>query len=130
MSDERRGTGYWSVVMLAACDGSISDSQQDGGGGAGGNVGGGPGGMGGGGGSGSDGGGGGPPGNGPIDLCAGLVQDKQPHPMTALAQPAVGQAVTDAEFNTRIRRITQVAATGGSPALRPLYSTVSAWNAD
>jgi hypothetical protein len=50
--------------------------------------------------------------------------------MTALAKPAVGQTVTDAEFNTRITRITEVPLGGGSPALRPLYSTVSAWNAD
>ena len=29
-------------------------------------------------------------------LCAGLVHDKKPHPMTPLAKPAVGQVVTDA----------------------------------
>jgi hypothetical protein len=50
--------------------------------------------------------------------------------MTALDKPLVGEVVTDAEFGTRIRRITAVAATGGSPALRPLYTTISAWNAD
>jgi hypothetical protein len=76
------------------------------------------------------GGGGGGGGTGPADLCAGLVQDKQPHPMTALPKPEVGKTVTDAEFGTTIRRVSQVAATGGSPAIRPLYSTVSAWNAD
>jgi hypothetical protein len=68
---------------------------------------------------------------GPIDLCMGLLKDKDPHPMTALTQPALGQTVKDAEFGTTIRRITQVdPATPGTPALRPLYSTVSAWNAD
>lgn len=67
----------------------------------------------------------------PVDLCAGLVQDKDPHPMTALAKPAVGEAVTDAEFGTTIRRITGVSAGGGNdPVVKPMYSTISAWNAD
>lgn len=67
---------------------------------------------------------------GRLNLCEGLVQDKQPRPMTALPKPEVGKTVTDAEFGTKIRRITDVTARGGSPAIRPLYSTVSAWNAD
>jgi len=50
--------------------------------------------------------------------------------MTALAKPAVGATVTDAEFGTTIRRISAAAATGSNPAIRPLYSTVAAWNAD
>ena len=66
----------------------------------------------------------------PIDLCDGLVQDKDPHPMTTLAKPAVGAAVTEPQFGTQIRRITGVAAGSDTPALVPLYSTVSAWNAD
>jgi hypothetical protein len=67
----------------------------------------------------------------PIDLCAGLVQDKQAHPMTTLAKPGLGQTVTDAEFGTVMRRITNV-ATGGNqpPVIVPMYSTISAWNAD
>jgi hypothetical protein len=68
------------------------------------------------------------PGN--IDLCKGLITDKANHPMTTVAKPAVGQTVTDVEFGTTIRRITAVQGSGGSPAIRPLYSTVSAWNAD
>jgi hypothetical protein len=67
---------------------------------------------------------------GPIDLCKGLITDKADHPMTAVAKPALGQAVTDVEFGSTIRRITAVQGSGGSPAIRPLYSTVSAWNAD
>jgi hypothetical protein len=67
---------------------------------------------------------------GGANLCAGLVTDKLAHPMTALAQPALYATVTDAEFKTTIRRITQVPATGSDPALRPMYSTVSTWNAD
>jgi hypothetical protein len=62
------------------------------------------------------------------DLCQGLVQDKLPHPMTALARPAVGQSVVDPQFRTSIRRVT--AASGATYAIRPLYSTISAWNAD
>lgn len=77
----------------------------------------------------NDAGGGSPPPPNSTDLCAGLVQDKNAHPMTALAKPAVGKVVTDPQFGTKIRRIT--AASGGSnPAIVPLYSTVSAWNAD
>src|SRR5689334_2034753 len=73
----------------------------------------------------------GPGGGKPIDLCAGLVQDMQAHPMTPLAQPALGQTVTDAEFGTTIRRITKVALGGGSdPVIKPMYTTISAWNAD
>ncbi|WP_437975475.1 hypothetical protein WMF11_47230 [Sorangium sp. So ce295] len=67
----------------------------------------------------------------PIDLCAGLVQDKEARPMTELARPALGEAVTDAEFGTSIRRITAVAQGGGNdPVIKPMYSTISAWNAD
>jgi hypothetical protein len=65
-----------------------------------------------------------------LDLCQGLVQDKQAHPMTTLDKPEVGQTVTDAEFGTRIRRITAVPATGSDPVIKPMYSTIPAWNAD
>ncbi len=61
------------------------------------------------------------------DLCSGLVTDKAAHPMTALAKPAVGQAVTDPQFGTTIRRIS-AAPSGGT--IKPMYSTISAWNAD
>ena len=53
--------------------------------------------------------------------------------MTTLAKPAVGATVTDAEFGTTIRRINTnvgVASTAANSAIVPLYSTVSAWNAD
>jgi hypothetical protein len=63
------------------------------------------------------------------DLCQGLVQDRSPHPQTALAKPAVGQALRDPQFGTTIKRVS--AAAGGTTfAITPLYSTVSAWNAD
>ncbi len=61
------------------------------------------------------------------DLCSGLVTDKVARPMTALAKPAVGQAVTDPQFGTTIRRIS-AAPSGGT--IKPMYSTISAWNAD
>jgi hypothetical protein len=67
----------------------------------------------------------------PIDLCAGLVADKAPHPMTALAKPAIGQTAVDAEFGTTIRRITAVdPSLGANAAIVPMYTTISAWNAD
>lgn len=65
------------------------------------------------------------------DLCRGLVTDRQPHPTTALAKPAVGVAVKDPQFGGTIRRITAVTPLAGSAAaIVPVYSTVSAWNAD
>ncbi len=64
------------------------------------------------------------------DLCTGLVQDKAPHPMTGLGKPAVGQAVVDPQFGTILKRITAVGAGTGDAAIVPMYSTVSAWNAD
>ena len=64
------------------------------------------------------------------DLCQGLVQDKTAHPMTALAKPALGQTVTDPQFATTIRRITAVTVSGSNPVIKPMYSTISAWNAD
>ena len=66
------------------------------------------------------------------DLCAGLVQDKLPHPMTPLARPAPGEPVIDPQFGTRIVRITDVAAQLRNPAgvAKPAYSTIPAWNAD
>lgn len=67
----------------------------------------------------------------PQDLCAGLVQDQDAHAMTPLAKPAVGQSAKDAEFGTTIRRITEVSAgSGNDPVIKPMYSTISAWNAD
>jgi hypothetical protein len=63
-----------------------------------------------------------------VDLCAGLVTDREPHPMTALAKPPLGATVVDPQFGTTLRRITAVA--GANQAIRPLYTTISAWNAD
>ena len=76
------------------------------------------------------GGGGGSATVGTIDLCAGMVTDKDPRPMTALAKPALGGTVIDAEFGTTLRRITAVAGSGANAAIVPMYTTISAWNAD
>jgi hypothetical protein len=65
----------------------------------------------------------------PFDLCVGLVQDKQPRAMAPLGKPALGVAA-DSGFGARLRRITDGAVTGATPATVPLYSTVPAWNAD
>ena len=67
----------------------------------------------------------------PADLCQGLVTDKLAHPMTTLAKPALGQAVRDPQLSGILRRITAAGPVSGSDAaVVPLYSTVSAWNAD
>jgi hypothetical protein len=59
-----------------------------------------------------------------------MIKDKDPHPMTALAKPALGATVVDAEFGTKIRRITAVAGSGADAGIVPMYTTISAWNAD
>ncbi len=66
-----------------------------------------------------------------VDLCAGLVEDKAAHPMTPLPPLARGESVVDPQFGTRIRRITAVPRSEGENAvIKPVYSTVQAWNAD
>src|SRR5712691_9831439 len=63
--------------------------------------------------------------------CSGLVQDRAPHPMTALSPPSLGRSTVDPEFRTVIKRITAVAVSEGENAvITPVYSTVQAWNAD
>jgi hypothetical protein len=114
-------------ALAAACGGPGAPSGT-GGGGSGGSPGGGSGGHGTGGidaGSGTDG-----PTTGGVDLCAGLIADLEPHAMTALAKPALGATATDAQFGTKLRRITAVAGSGADAFIVPLYTTISAWNAD
>jgi hypothetical protein len=124
----------FGAFAVAACGGTIS-GQKTGAGGAAGTTGSGNAGTTGLGGMSMVGGASGGPGNmgfpaGPLDLCQGLIQDKAAHPMTTVAKPALGAAITEPQFNTTIRRITAVTGTSNTPALRPLYSTVAAWNAD
>jgi hypothetical protein len=133
------GLGGGLMLIVAACSGTPNSLNGSSGGAGGGGVG--TGGSAGGGGDVSVGGqsgggsssvhtGGSSTVGSTVNLCAGLVQDKAAHPMTALAKPALGAAVTDAEFQTTIRRITAVSGGSGDPAIVPMYSTISAWNAD
>lgn len=66
------------------------------------------------------------------DLAQGLVFDRAPHAMTALAKPGHLQAVVDPQFHTVLRRISDVeaAASGNNAIIKPMYSTMPAWNAD
>jgi hypothetical protein len=125
------------TTLLAACSGSAGTAASGGHYGVGGSVTGGQGGSATGGQGGSAAGGqggsvaGGQGGSGGLpDLCAGMITDKDPHPMTTLAKPAIGATVIDAEFGTTIRRITAVAGSGANAAIVPMYTTISAWNAD
>jgi len=61
------------------------------------------------------------------DPCSGLLTDKANHPMTALAKPALLQAVTDPQFGTTIRRISSTVNNG---IVVPMYSPIPAWNVD
>lgn len=61
------------------------------------------------------------------DPCSGLLTDKANHPMTTLAKPALLQAVVDPQFGTTIRRISNA---GTGHVVKPMYSTIPAWNAD
>lgn len=63
----------------------------------------------------------------PTNLCAGLVTDTVDRPMASRSRPALLQAVTDPEFRTVVRRITNAS---GSGVIKPVYSTIPAWNAD
>ena len=65
-----------------------------------------------------------------VDLCTGLVTDKSPRPKAAVSRPAKGVAFKDAAFGTRVLRITDVRADFGKEIIRPMYSTIPAWNID
>lgn len=66
----------------------------------------------------------------PEDLCAGLVQDKLAHPKPAsLSKPAPRQSYVDPTFGTTVRRISDAAARGAT-VVKPVYSTIQAFNAD
>jgi hypothetical protein len=66
------------------------------------------------------------------DLCAGIgVTGKAKVAYSSLAKPARGAAVTDPDFGTTIRRVTDVAAQWpGATVVVPAYPTIQAWNAD
>jgi hypothetical protein len=65
------------------------------------------------------------------DPCEGRVLDKIRHPMVPLAQPRPGATYRDPAFGTSITRITAADASQGENAvIKPMYSTMPAWNAD
>ena len=62
------------------------------------------------------------------NLREGLrINDLEPRPMQALAKPGYLQTVVDPSFGTTIRRISNV---GDGGVVKPVYSTIQAWNAD
>lgn len=62
------------------------------------------------------------------DLSLGLiVGDLTDHPIQPLAKPGYLQTTIDPSFGTTIRRISD-AGSGG--VIKPMYSTIQAWNAD
>ncbi len=56
-----------------------------------------------------------------------LVTDRENHPMTQVDKPAPGESFVDPQFGTVVTRITE-AATG--EVVKPMYSTIQAWNCD
>ena len=66
------------------------------------------------------------------ELCQGLVTDKSHRPRQALPKPGYLEAFTDPQFGTTIRRISDVekTASGRAAVIKPMYSTVPAWNTD
>lgn len=62
------------------------------------------------------------------DLTQGLdVNDLSPHNMQAISKPAYLESIIDPSFGTTIRRISD-AGIGG--VIKPMYSTIQAWNAN
>ncbi len=70
--------------------------------------------------------------NNAADLCQGAgVMHKKPMTYSALAKPDLYEAVSDPDFGTTIRRITDVATQWpGATVAIPAYPTIPAWNAD
>jgi hypothetical protein len=69
----------------------------------------------------------------PVDLCSGVSvrdNDRGAVSYSPLPKPRKGQAVTDPDFGTTIRRITDVVADWGTQTAVPVYPTIQPWNAD
>ena len=63
-----------------------------------------------------------------VDVATTLVaNDLEPHPMQDVAKPDYLETIVDPSFGTIIRRISN-AGIGG--VIKPMYSTIQAWNAD
>ncbi|WP_276166333.1 hypothetical protein [Zobellia alginiliquefaciens] len=55
------------------------------------------------------------------------ANDLEPHPMQDIARPGYLETIVDPSFGTVIRRISDA---GDGNIIKPMYSTVQAWNAD
>jgi len=63
-----------------------------------------------------------------VDISQGLpVNDLEDHPMQEIAKPAYLDTIIDPSFGTTIRRISDA---GDGNIIKPMYSTIQAWNAD
>ena len=62
-----------------------------------------------------------------LDLCEGLVTDKEPMRVKAVARPPFGKRYRDPAFGTTVIRISN---SSDSEVYKPPYSTIQAWNAD
>ncbi len=63
----------------------------------------------------------------PTELCAGFVTDKKERPVPEMPRPALLAPVVDPAFGSRIIRITD---SKPEEVIKPMYSTIQAWNAD
>jgi hypothetical protein len=65
------------------------------------------------------------------DPCEGRVQDRLVRAIAPVAQPARGDTYQDPAFGTFVTRVTAVSSAEGENAVvKPMYSTMPAWNAD
>lgn len=63
-----------------------------------------------------------------VDISEGLLaNDMDLHPMQDIDKPEYLQTITDPSFGTTIRRISNA---GSGNVIKPMYSTIQAWNAD
>ncbi|WP_405414603.1 hypothetical protein [Maribacter sp. Asnod1-A12] len=63
-----------------------------------------------------------------VDVAAALVaNDLESHPMQDVAKPGYLETIVDPSFGTIIRRISNA---GNGGVIKPMYSTIQAWNAD
>ncbi|MFS4491711.1 hypothetical protein [Maribacter sp. 2308TA10-17] len=56
-----------------------------------------------------------------------VANDLEPHPMQDIPKPEYLQTITDPSFGTTIRRISNA---GDGNVIKPMYSTIQAWNAN
>lgn len=68
--------------------------------------------------------------SGTVQPLSGGFAGTQRVPYTAMAKPAVGQLVTDPDFGTRMRRITDAYNTFRCTNFVTTYSSTQAWNCD